>query len=187
MREVTLRLSDVDNTDLGAADDLLPLVYRELRRLASHRLAQLPPGQTLEPTALVHEAYVRLAGTGGREGEWDSRGHFFVAASEAMRRILVESARRKGSQKRGGHLKRQPLDESAVAVTDDPSADLIDLDEALDRLATTDGTAARLVELRYFSGLTQAQVAEVLDLPRRSADRLWAFARSWLHRELQAR
>jgi RNA polymerase sigma factor (TIGR02999 family) len=142
----------------------------------------VPPGQTLQPTALVHEAYLRLVG--GGDQVWGSRGHFFAAAAEAMRRILVENARRKGSRKRGGDRARADLDVDQLAVPE-LREDLLALDEALDRLAAADPEAARLVQLRYFAGLTLAQAAEVLDVSPRTADRLWAYARAWLHQALE--
>jgi RNA polymerase sigma factor (TIGR02999 family) len=142
----------------------------------------VPPGQTLQPTALVHEAYLRLVG--GGDQVWGSRGHFFAAAAEAMRRILVENARRKGSRKRGGDRARADLDVDQLAVPE-LREDLLALDEALDRLAAADPEAARLVQLRYFAGLTLAQAAEVLDVSPRTADRLWAYAQAWLHQALE--
>jgi len=162
-----------------AGDELLPVVYSELRRLAARKLAAENPGQTLQATALVHEAYLRLVDVEHQQ-RWDSRGHFFGAAAEAMRRILVENARRKKSLKRGGDLVRQEVAESQLAdvETDD---ELLALDEALDKLAETDPQAAQLVKLRYFTGLTIPQAAEVLDIGPRSADRLWAYAKAWLH------
>ncbi|MBC8356618.1 MAG: sigma-70 family RNA polymerase sigma factor [Planctomycetes bacterium] len=178
--EVTQILNAFGQQD---GDQLLPIVYNELRRLASRRLAQERPGQTLQATALVHEAYLRLVAVEHQQ-RWDSRGHFFTAASEAMRRILVESARRKKSLKRGGEMNRRDLSEShiASAATDD---DLLALDEALDKLAEIDPQAAQLVKLRYFTGLTIPQAAEVLDIGQRSADRLWAYAKAWLHEEIR--
>jgi RNA polymerase sigma factor (TIGR02999 family) len=162
---------------------LLPIVYRELRRLAAQKLAVEKPGQTLQATALVHEAYLRLVDVQHQQ-RWDSRGHFFAAAAEAMRRILVENARRKKSIKRGGDLARLELTESQVAAPE-PDDDLLTLDEALDKLAATEPEAAQLVKLRYFSGLTIPQAAEVLDIGPRSADRLWAYAKAWLCDEIR--
>jgi RNA polymerase sigma factor (TIGR02999 family) len=178
MNEVTAILCAIEAGDPRAAADLLPLVYDELRKLAAARLAAEKPGQTLQSTALVHEAYVRLVGDGQPKG-WDGRGHFFGAAAEAMRRILVENARRRMRKKRGGERARVDLD----AV--DPAAppideDLLDLDDALTRLAQADPTAAELVKLRYFAGLSIPQAAEALGIGARSADRLWAYARAWL-------
>jgi RNA polymerase sigma factor (TIGR02999 family) len=191
MSEVTRLLSAIDDGDLYAADQLLPLVYDELRKLARQKLAQEKPGQTLEPTALVHEAYVRLVASprcepgesAPGEPRWDSRRHFFAAAAEAMRRILVENARRKRSRKRGGSMARQDLDAERLAAPEPPE-DLLALDEALDKLTATDRSAAELVQLRYFAGLTLPQAAEALGISPRTADRLWAYARAWLHREI---
>jgi RNA polymerase sigma factor (TIGR02999 family) len=168
-------------TDTHAAADLLPLVYDELRRLAARRLAQEAPGQTLEPTALVHEAYLRLAGD--QAVSWDSRGHFFAAAAEAMRRILVEIARRKHSLKHGGGLKRQPLDDTAL-IAFEPCEDLVALDEALTRLGEMEPTVAAVVQLRYFGGLSVPGAAEVLGISPRTAARHWVFAQAWLHEAL---
>jgi RNA polymerase sigma factor (TIGR02999 family) len=182
MHALTQILNAAAQGDTGASEQLLPLVYDELRRLAAQKLAQEPPGHTLQATALVHEAYLRLAGT-EREQEWDSRGHFFAAAAEAMRRILVESARRKHSRKHGGHLERQALDEDRIAAPE-PQEDLIALDHALDKLATVDPSAARLVQLRYFAGLTLPEAAQALGVSPRTVGRLWTYARAWLHREM---
>jgi RNA polymerase sigma factor (TIGR02999 family) len=178
MNEVTSILSAIEAGDPNAAADLLPLVYDELRKLAAARLADEKPGQTLQPTALVHEAYLRLVGD-GQPRAWDGRGHFFAAAAEAMRRILVENARRKTRKKRGGERARVDLDAVAPAA---PSLDddLLDLDDALTRLAEADPAAAELVKLRYFAGLSIPQAAEALGIGARSADRLWAYARAWL-------
>jgi RNA polymerase sigma factor (TIGR02999 family) len=155
--------------------------------LAAQKLAREPPGQTLQPTALVHEAYLRLVGdqpaAQARE-HWDNRGHFFAAAAEAMRRILVENARRRRSLKRGGELVRQELDEAILAAPE-PREDLEALDEALNKLAVADPTAAQLVQLRYFAGLAIPEAAQVLGVSPRTADRLWAYARAWLHQEIE--
>ena len=185
MSEVTRILSAIAQGDPGAPgpEELLPLVYDELRRLAAQKLAHESPGQTLEATALVHEAYIRLVAV-EKSQHWDSRGHFFAAAAEAMRRILVEGARRKRSLKAGGGLLREDLDESLIAAPA-VSEDLLALDEALNRLAETDKTAAELVKLRYFAGLTGKETAEVLGISERTADRIWAFARAWLLKEIQ--
>src|SRR5262245_57238596 len=178
MNEVTSILSAIEAGDPHAAADLLPLVYDELRQLAAARLSAEKPGQTLQPTALVHEAYLRLVGDGQPRG-WDGRGHFFAAAAEAMRRILVENARRRMRKKRGGERDRVDLDAVApVAPTVDEG--LLDLDDALTRLAEADPAAAELVKLRYFAGLSIPQAAEALGIGARSADRLWAYARAWL-------
>jgi RNA polymerase sigma factor (TIGR02999 family) len=185
MSEVTRILSALGQGDLHAAQQLLPLVYDELRRLAAQRLAQEKPGHTLQPTALVHEAYLRLvAGPGGAESGWDGRRHFFAAAAEAMRRILIESARRKRRLKHGGGKQRQelPADLAAVHAPDD---DLIALDAALTRFAEKYPVQARLVELRYFAGLTGDEAADLLGISPSTADRHWVFARAWLRRELR--
>jgi RNA polymerase sigma factor (TIGR02999 family) len=185
MADVTRLIDAVAAGDPSAAAQLLPLVYDELRRLAAARLAQEKPGQTLQATALVHEAYLRLVGAGQPDG-WTGRGHFFAAAAEAMRRILVENARRKQSPKHGGGRRRLDLD-TATAGTDDPPDQLLDLDRALAKLHAVDPVAARLVELRYFAGLTMEQAADALGLPLRTAERNWTFARTWLYRELSGR
>ena len=183
MTEVTQLLDAIDRGDPKAADRLLPLVYDELRKLAAAKLSHEPAGQTLQATALVHEAYLRLVGD-ATPPRWESRGHFFAAAAEAMRRILVDSARRKGRLKRGGDQVRQSLEEVEIAAPE-PREDLLALDEALDKLAATDRQAAELVNLRYFAGLTLPEAAQVMDISPRTADRLWAYARAWLHQELR--
>jgi RNA polymerase sigma factor (TIGR02999 family) len=184
MSEVTRILSAIAQGDPQAASQLLPLVYDELRQLAAHRLAHQTPGQTLQPTALVHEAYLRLVGDPGGH-DWDSRGHFFAAAADAMRRILVENARRKGRRKRGGDRTRCNLDDAAEQVAaPETREDLLALDEALTRLTSVDPQAAQLVQLRYFAGLSIADAAQTLGVSPRTADRLWAFARVWLLREI---
>jgi RNA polymerase sigma factor (TIGR02999 family) len=180
MSDVTRILTAIEQGDPSAAEQLLPLVYDELRRLAAAKLAQERPGQTLQPTALVHEAYLRLAG--GHAQHWDSRGHFFAAAAEAMRRILVENARRKERVRHGGQLRRIDLDEAVAAA--EPDEEMLAVDEALGRLEAVDPVAAQLVKLRYFAGLTMAQAADALGLSLRTAERNWTFARTWLHREL---
>jgi RNA polymerase sigma factor (TIGR02999 family) len=182
MSEVTRILATIEQGDPSAAEQLLPLVYDELRQLAAAKLAQETPGQTLQATALVHEAYLRLVGD-GQQRHWDSRGHFFAAAAESMRRILVEAARRKQRDKHGGQRQRIDLDAVQPAAPN-PRDDLIALDAALTRLAAEDPQAARLVELRHFAGLTVAEAAGVLGIAPRTADRLWAYARAWLHRQL---
>jgi RNA polymerase sigma factor (TIGR02999 family) len=181
MSDVTSLLDAAAVGDRHAAADLLPLVYNELRQLAAARLAAEPSGQTLQPTALVHEAYLRLVGAGDRG--WDSRGHFFAAAAEAMRRIVVESARRKNRTKHGGGLDRVEV-ELADLPTRLPPDDLLALDEALARLERDHPVKARLVTLRYFAGMTIEQAADALNISRVSAHRYWTFARAWLHRQM---
>jgi RNA polymerase sigma factor (TIGR02999 family) len=183
MTEVTQLLNAMDQGDPHAAAQLLPLVYDELRRLASQWLAQEAPGQTLQPTALVHEAYVRLTGTSSPETGWDSRRHFFAAAAEAMRRILVENARRKKRLKHGGDRRRVSL-EVAESMVQAPSEDLLALDEALTRLTAHDPIKAEVVKLRFFAGLTMPEVAQSLDLSLTTAERYWTYARTWLYAEL---
>jgi RNA polymerase sigma factor (TIGR02999 family) len=183
MSDVTRILNAIEQGDAQAVDELLPAVYQELRRLAAWKLSQEPAGQTLEATALVHEAYIRLVGE-EKQG-WTGRGHFFAAAAEAMRRILIDNARRKKSLKHGGGHQRIDLDE-AVAASDDKTSldDLIALDEALEELSKKDKVKADLVKLRYFAGLTSEQAAEVLGISPSTADRHWAYARSWLRIEI---
>jgi RNA polymerase sigma factor (TIGR02999 family) len=182
MGDVTQILGAMQKGDRQAAEQLLPLVYDELRRLAAQRISRENPGQTLQGTALVHEAYVRLVSREDAQ-QWDSRGHFFAAAAEAMRRILVEQARRKASVKHGGAVRRVNLDHLAMAASDQ-SDDLLALDEALGELERHDATAAKLVKLRYFAGLTHQQAAESLGISRRAADRYWALARAWLYKRI---
>ncbi len=184
MADVTRILEQVRMGDESAAETLLPLVYEELRKLAAHWLAHQPLGQTLQPTALVHEAFLRLVGDPGSQS-WQNRGHFFSAAAVAIRRILVENARRKGRQKHGGDFRRQEIDLSANIAAPEIREDLIALDEALTKLSESAPQAAQLVELRYFSGLSIPDAAAALGVSPRTADRLWAFARSWLLREIQ--
>ena len=179
MTEVTGILSAIEHGDPAAAEQLLPLVYHELRRLAAQKLAQEKPGQTLQATALVHEAYVRLV-EGSSTRHWNGRGHFFAAAAEAMRRILVDNARRKLGPKRGGGRRRVNLDE-AFAYSPEPADDLLTLNEALDQLAREDARKADLVRLRYFAGLSVQEAAEVLGISRATADRYWAYAKAWLY------
>jgi RNA polymerase sigma factor (TIGR02999 family) len=183
MSEVTRILSAIEHGDPSAAAELLPLVYDELRRLAAQRLAQEKPGQTLQATALVHEAYLRLVDVEQAQ-HWTSRGHFFAACAEAMRRILVEQARGKGRVKRGGGRQRVDLDAVPVAL-DFPADHLLALDEALTRLAGRDAQAARLVELHCFAGLSIEQAAEALGVSTRTAYRDWSFAQAWLYREIR--
>lgn len=179
--QVTQLLAEIRAGDRQAADELLPLVYGELRKLARARMAGEPAGHTLQPTALVHEAYLRLVGPA--DPGWDTRGHFFAAASEAMRRILIEAARRKGRQRHGGELRRTPLDEETPDATGDPQA-LLALDWALERLEDKDSDMAAVVKLRYFGGLSVEETAGALNTSPRSVSRLWSGARAWLHREM---
>ncbi len=178
MESLSLILEAARRGEPGAADQLLPLVYDELRRLAACRLAREPSGQSLEPTALVHEAYLRLVAPG--PVEWNGRGHFFAAAAEAMRRILVNHARDRARLKRGGGWSQIHLNDLSTPQTADDEA-LVVLDDALERLAVEHADAARLVKLRFFGGLTAAQAAQAMELAPRTADRLWAFARAWLY------
>jgi RNA polymerase sigma factor (TIGR02999 family) len=182
VRDVTQILNAIAQGDTHAARDLIPLVYGELRRLAAQKMAHEKPGLTIQPTALVHEAYLRLVGDAG-DRPWDNRGHFFAAAAEAMRRILVEISRRKRSQKQGGGRKRQELHEASLA-TPEPAEDLLALDEALDRLAQTDPVKCELVKLRYFAGMTIEEAAQVLAISPATAKRYWTYARAWLYREM---
>jgi RNA polymerase sigma factor (TIGR02999 family) len=185
MSDVTRILSAIEQGDPQAADQLLPLVYEELRRLAARRLSHEKPGQTLQATALVHEAYLGLVG-GAQERSWQGRGHFFAAAAEAMRHILINRARDKGRVKNGGGLRRVDLDLDRAKLSDGADGlDLLALDEALTRLAAEEPECARLVNLRFFAGLTQAEAAEVLSVTRRTADRYWAYARAWLLHALE--
>jgi RNA polymerase sigma factor (TIGR02999 family) len=188
MTDVTRILSAIEQGDPRAAEQLLPLVYDELRKLAAQRLAQEKPGQTLQSTALVHEAYLRLVARPGRasgepEQPWNSRGHFFSAAAEAMRRILVEQARHKSSAKAGGQLQRVEMRDEQLAAPS-RNVDLIALDEALDKLASHDSRKAELVKLRFFAGLTIRQAAAALGIAESTADADWAYAKSWLRLEL---
>jgi RNA polymerase sigma factor (sigma-70 family) len=202
MSKVTRILSDIESGDPSAAEELLPLVYDELRKLAAARLGQEKPGQTLQATALVHEAYLRLVGkpegnrqseVGGESGSsdscalspdsWNSRGHFFAAAAEAMRRILIDQARRKISLKHGGNRERQDIEQVEIAASE-PSLDILALHAALERFEQLDPQKAELVKLRYFAGLTIPQAAAALGISATTADRHWAYARAWLHAEL---
>jgi RNA polymerase sigma factor (TIGR02999 family) len=178
MSEVSRLLDAAAAGDRQAAADLLPLVYDELRRIAAAKMAAEPAGHTLDATALVHEAYLRLVGPADA-ARWETRGHFFAAAAEAMRRVLVNHARDRNRLKRGGRRRRVDLDglTGLIAATDD---DLLELDDALDRLATEYPAAAELVQVRFFAGMTLGEAADALGLPRRTADRYWAFARAWL-------
>ncbi len=183
MSEVTRVLSAMEQGDPHAAEQLLPLVYQELRQLAAQKLAQEKPGQTLQATALVHEAYLRLVDE-KQARHWNSRGHFFAAAAEAMRRILVEQARRRSACKRGGQAGREELHESAIAAPE-PDADVLAVHEALEQLSRIDPVAANLVQLRFFAGLNMSEAAEALGISVRSAHGIWAYARSWLHRKMR--
>jgi RNA polymerase sigma factor (TIGR02999 family) len=182
MADVPQILSQFESDDRAAADQLLPLVYAELRQLAAARLAHEKPGHTLQATALVHEAYLRLVGT-EQPQRWDGRGHFFAAAAEAMRRILVENARRKGRDRHGGQLNRVELDDFPVAIQA-PDDDVLAVHEALGELERTDVQAAKLVKLHYFLGLTMDESAELLGISPRTAYRTWSFARAWLYQHL---
>jgi RNA polymerase sigma factor (TIGR02999 family) len=184
MREEAKIVDGVQRVESKAAEDLLPLVYDELRKLATHHMANERPGQTLQPTALVHEAYLRLLGA-TPQPKWDGQGHFFAAAGEAMRRILVEYARRKKRLKHGGQLERVEIDAVELPLPM-PDEELLALDEALNRLATIDSRTAEMVKLCFFVGLTQEQAAKELGVSIATAERLWAFARAWLFREMQA-
>lgn len=182
MSDVTHILDRAQDGDPKSAEELLPLVYDELRKLAAHKMAAEASGHTLQPTALVHEAWLRLAGSG--QQYWNSRGHFFAAAAEAMRRILIDTVRRKRSLQRGGNRQRVELDESSL-VLERPEAEMLDIDAALDKLARKDPMAADLVKMRYFVGFSIPEAAAALNIAPRTADRLWAYSRSWLREELQ--
>jgi len=183
VNEVTQILQAIEHGDAQATDELLPLVYDELRRLAAYKMSNEAAGQTLQPTALVHEAYLRLVGP-GQSQQWDGRGHFFAAAAEAMRRILIDRARRKRRLKHGGELRRVDFNTLDVAiVTDDEQ--LLAVDEALQKLERRDPVGAQLIKLRFFAGLPNVEAARLLGIPERSAKRSWAFARAWLFEELK--
>jgi RNA polymerase sigma factor (TIGR02999 family) len=182
MNEVSQLLRAIEQGDPHAAHQLLPVVYDELRRLAAQKLVHEPPGLTLQPTALVHEAYLRLVGADAAS-RWDDRGHFFAAAAEAMRRILVDNARRKRSLKRGGGRQRQPLEDVHLAERE-ADDDLLALDEALAQFAVKDPTKAELVRLRFFAGCTIEQAARTLGISAATAERWWSYARAWLHQEI---
>jgi RNA polymerase sigma factor (TIGR02999 family) len=182
MSQVTRILEAIEDGDLHASEDLLPLVYDELRRLAAQRLAREIPGQTLQATALVHEAYLRLVDDENAR-HWSSRGHFFAAAAEAMRRILIENARRKGRNKRGGSLRRIDLDKADLASTTSPD-ELLLVDDAMERLGREDPTAAQLARIRYYAGLSVEQAGAAIGISRASAYRHWTYARAWLHCDL---
>ena len=180
MSDVTRILTAIEQGDAQAADQLLPVVYEELRHLAAKKMSQEPPGQTLQATALVHEAYIRLVGSETRN--WRGRTHFFAAAAEAMRRILIDNARRKKSLKHGGGRQIANLDNVELAI-EEPSQDVVALDEALTKLAVEDPVKANLVTLRYFAGLTIEQAADILGISRATADRYWSYSRVWLFHE----
>ncbi|HTY88180.1 MAG TPA: sigma-70 family RNA polymerase sigma factor [Candidatus Acidoferrum sp.] len=182
MSEATRILAAIERGEARAGEELLPLVYDELRRLAAYQLSHEVPGQTLQATSLVHEAWLRLAGAEGQK--WDGQRHFFAAAAQAMRRILIDNARRKARLKHGGQLERVELEDAALASPMVPE-ELLSLDEALDRFALEEPEAARLVELRYFGGLSHQEAARVLGISRRTADGLWAYARAWLRAEMR--
>lgn len=183
MSDITHFLLQIESGDSSAADKLLPLVYNELRKLASVKLLQEKAGQTLQATALVHEAYLRLLGTNESQPSWESRGHFFAAAAEAMRRILVDQARHKSSLKRGGNWQRRDLAEVDLAIPEPPD-DLLALDDALRRFEQHDPLKAKLVKMRYFVGLSIPDSAAALGISSATADRYWSYARAWLHTEL---
>ena len=182
MTEATKIIAAIEQGDPKAADELLPLVYTELRRLAVHKMVRIPPGQTLQPTALVHEAYLRLVGQTSQQ--WNGRGHFFAAAAEAMRRILIDNVRRKSALRHGGNQQRLDVDEVQIAVElkDD---ELLAVNEALDKFSKRDPQKAELVKLRYFVGLTLEEAAEMLGISHTMAKRHWAYARAWLLREIR--
>ena len=191
MSEVTRILTAIEQGDPSAAEQLLPLVYDELRKLAAQKLSHENPGQTLQATALVHEAYLRLVGDQSPttnyqppQQHWDNRGHFFAAAAEAMRRIMIDQARQKQSRRRGGGRQRQALDHLDIAAPE-PSLDILALHQALERFETIDAVKANLVKLRYFAGLTLPQAAAALGISTTTADRYWSYARAWLHAELK--
>jgi RNA polymerase sigma factor (TIGR02999 family) len=183
MNEVTRILAAINDGDSRATDQLLPLVYGELRMLAAAKIRREKPGQTLQATALVHEAYLRLVDA-TRPIAWETRGHFFAAAAEAMRRILIDRAREKQALRHGGGLKRQDIEQVEIAAPA-PEVDLLALDEALARFDKIDSSKAQLVKLRYFAGLTIPQAAEVMGISSTTADRYWAYARAWLHAALK--
>jgi RNA polymerase sigma factor (TIGR02999 family) len=181
MADVTQILNAIEQGDPRATEELLPLIYEELRLLAAQKMAQEQPGQTLQATALVHEAYLRLVENEARN--WDSRGHFFAAAAEAMRRILVDKARRKQGIRHSGKHKKIDLSDAFLAI-EDPKDDILAVNEALDKLANEDSKLAEVIKLRYFGGLTLDQIAAIMGIGRRTADRYWALGRAWLYQEI---
>jgi RNA polymerase sigma factor (TIGR02999 family) len=183
MSDVTRILNAIEQGDVKAADELLPLVYEELRHLATRKMSRESPGQTLQATALVHEAYIRLVGSEAQN--WKGRTHFFTAAAEAMRRILIENARRKQRLKRGGGGQKKVVLKDAEPAVAEPAEDIVALNEALEKLALEDPTKANLVKLRYFAGLTVKQAAEMLDISQATAERYWSYARVWLFYEIK--
>lgn len=185
MHEVTQLLQAIERGETRASEELLPIVYDELRRLAASKMLHEQPGQTLQATALVHEAYLRLV-DGDPDQGWDNRGHFFAAAAEAMRRILIENARRKQAVKHGGDMLRADVDVATFVIDPEIDERLLALDEALDRLAEQDGIKADLVKLKYFAGLTTEQAASALGISTSTAERYWSYAKAWLHREMAA-
>ena len=182
MTDVTRILNAIEQGDAGATDELLPLVYEELRLLAAQKLSQEKPGQTLQATALVHEAYIRLVEK--KDQNWDNRGHFFAAAAEAMRRILVDNARRKKRERHGGGLKRLDIAKLDVALSTNDEIILL-VNEALEKLTQIDEMGAKLIKLRFFAGLPNIQAAKILAIPERTAKRIWAYARAWLNEEMK--
>ena len=182
MTDVTRILNAIEQGDVKSADELLPLVYEELRILAAQKLSQEKPGQTLQATALVHEAYIRLVEK--KDQNWDNRGHFFAAAAEAMRRILVDNARRKKREKHGSGFKRLDIAKLDVALSTNDETILL-VNEALENLAQIDEMGAKLIKLRFFAGLSNVQAAKILAMPERTAKRTWAYARAWLHEEMK--
>jgi RNA polymerase sigma factor (TIGR02999 family) len=181
MSDVTRILTAIEQGDARAADELLPLVYEELRRLAAQKMSKERPGQTLQATALVHEAYIRLVGS--EPGDWSGKTHFYAAAAEAMRRILIENARRKQRLKHGGARQKVNLEDAGIVIQG-PSEDIVALDEALTKLALEDQVKADLVKLRYFAGLTIEQAAKILNISKATADRYWSYSRAWLFDEI---
>jgi RNA polymerase sigma factor (TIGR02999 family) len=181
MADVTQILNAIEQGDPRATEELLPLIYEELRLLAAQKMSQEPPGQTLQATALVHEAYLRLVKIEAQN--WDSRGHFFAAAAEAMRRILVDKARRKKSKQAGGEHKKIDMNDAFLAI-EEPKDDILAVNEALDKLAKEDAKLAEVIKLRYFGGLTLDQIAAIMGIGRRTADRYWALGRAWLYQEI---